>query len=90
MNEKWDVVIQELERLSQLAGVALPADFKFKAGQPAGRMQADPVLRNGLLLDRLVWFLQDVNGMLALPGTSKEPVKRDGKTGEKEITRGRR
>jgi len=61
MDEYWQKVIIELEALSQQTGVKLPDDFKpVEEGKPAGRLQADPWMRNNLLLDRLAGFLQAV------------------------------
>lgn len=76
MDEKWQAVIAAGEKLSQAAGIPLPAPPQPPANGPVGREWADPWLREARRLDWLAGWLDEVSAALA-----EKPAKKEKATG---------
>lgn len=59
MDDKWQIIIAECERLSQAAGLPLPGFPQQPAG-PVGPEWADPWRREARRLDWLAGYLHEV------------------------------
>lgn len=68
MDEKWTNVIEQCRKLAEQTGTEVPAVFDKP---PAGRLGANPFLREGVMLDHLGGFLETVNRKLARKQASK-------------------
>ncbi|RJQ32790.1 MAG: hypothetical protein C4589_00210 [Peptococcaceae bacterium] len=68
MLEKWAAIIKECRQLSEKTGAPLPALFTDKkvSGEPVGRHLADATLLNGIMMNAMFDFLQDVNARLEI------------------------
>lgn len=64
MDDKWQIILAECERLSEAAGAPLPAFPQPPAEGPVGQEWADPWLREARRLDWLAGFLKRVGGAL--------------------------
>lgn len=72
---KWQIIVAECERLSEAAGVPLPAFPQPPSQGPVGQEWADPWLRESRRLDWLGGFLKRVGGALERQPDTEAPKK---------------
>lgn len=73
MEDKWQIIISECEKLSGTTGVPVPAAL-YPPGQGEAAISS-PWIREGILLDWLAGFLAQVNQAgAAVPAPEEEAV----------------
>jgi hypothetical protein len=82
MNDKWQIIVAECEKISEQTGVRVlpiqpPAD-----GEPVGAEWANLWQREARHLDWMAGFLRRVSGALEKEETSRAEAKEEKKTGK--------
>jgi hypothetical protein len=76
MREDWKKVVETCKHIAKQTGVDLPVEFKKQPvdGQPVGRMQADPLFYNQVMVRNLAGFLDEVDKVLTKGASETQKV----------------